>query len=131
MLPSLIDVLTHNQHYDYPQKIFELGEVVMLDPKEETGTRNVRKLACVIADTKAGYEDISSALDVIMKNLGVDYALKAVDHKSFIPGRVAEVIVGKKSKSIGFVGELSPVVLRNWKLEMPVAAFEMGFEELS
>ena len=49
-----------------------------------------------------------------------------ISHPSFIEGRVAEVVVG--NKSIGVVGEVSPVVLKNWQMEMPVAAFEISLE---
>ena len=31
---------------------------------------------------------------------------------------------------IGFLGEVHPKVLRNWKIKMPVALFEIGLEEL-
>jgi len=128
MLPSLIEFLSNNQHVEYPQRIFEVGDVVVLDEKQETKTRDIRKLGCVIADTKVSYEQISSALDALMVCLGVKYELKAVTNTSFISGRVAEVLVNKKS--IGFIGEVHPKVLTNWNLEMPVAGFEIGLEEL-
>ena len=42
VLPSLMDVLAHNQHREYPQRIFEVGDTVLIDAKEETGTKNVK-----------------------------------------------------------------------------------------
>jgi phenylalanyl-tRNA synthetase beta subunit len=33
--------------------------------------------------------------------------------------------------AIGMVGEIAPKVLSNWKLEMPVAAFELDLEKLA
>ncbi len=127
MLPSLMEFLSSNQHVEYPQRVFEVGDVVILDKTKETRARDVRKLACAIANPKASYEEISSMVDALLANLGVDYKLKATEHRSFIPGRVAEIIVNKES--IGIVGELSPAVLNNWQLEMPVAAMEMSLEE--
>jgi phenylalanyl-tRNA synthetase beta chain len=128
MLPSLMEFLSNNQHVEYPQRVFEIGDVVVLDKTRETKTRDMRKLACAIASPKASYEEISSVLDALLTNLGVKYKLKATEHKSFISGRVAEILANKKS--IGFVGELSPVVLSNWQLEMPVAAMEINLEEI-
>jgi phenylalanyl-tRNA synthetase beta chain len=128
LLPSLMEFYSNNQHVKYPQKIFEIGDVVLVDEKEETGTRDVRKLAVAIADSKVSYDDIASVLDAFLSTLGVKYRLKRSKHSSFIEGRVAEVLF--KNKSIGFVGELHPSVLKNWKMEMPVAAFEINLENL-
>jgi phenylalanyl-tRNA synthetase beta chain len=41
---------------------------------------------------------------------------------------VARILV--KGKQIGIIGEIRPEVLENWKLEMPVAAFEIEIENL-
>jgi len=128
ILPSLMDVLAHNQHQEYPQKIFEVGDVIVLDIKEETGAKNVKKLACAIADTKVSYAQISSVLSSFMENLGVRYELQPVEHPSFIEGRVANVIV--KSKVVGIIGEIQPKALNNWKLEMPVATLEIDLDAL-
>ena len=124
LLPSLIEFLSCNQHVEYPQKIFEVGDVIVLDESKETKTRDIKKLACTISDTKVNYEEISSLLDAFLTNLNVKYKLKKSNHPSFIVGRVAEVIV--ENKSIGIVGEINPIVLKNWGLEMPVVAFEIN-----
>jgi phenylalanyl-tRNA synthetase beta chain len=128
LLPSLLEFLSHNKHVEYPQKIFEIGDVVVLDEKEETKTKNVRKLACVISNTEANYEEISSVLDAFLSNLKVNYRLKRTSHSSFIPGRVADVVTN--NKSIGVIGEIHPKVIENCGLEMPVAGFEINLEEL-
>ena len=91
-----------------------------------TTTRDLRKLACAIADTNVGYQEISSVLDGFLSNLGVAYKLKASDHSSFISGRVADILVD--GKKIGIIGELHPQVLENWNLEIPVAAFEISLD---
>ena len=41
----------------------------------------------------------------------------------FIEGRIAEIIF--KGKKIGFVSEVHPRTLKNWKIKMPVALFEI------
>lgn len=126
MLPSVMEFLSNNKHVEYPQRVFEIGDVIALDGKMETKSRDVRKLACAIAGAQTSYQEISSVLNALMNNLGLKYKLKSTPHKSFIPNRVAEIIVG--NKSVGFVGEISPLVLTNWKLEMPVVAFELDLE---
>jgi len=126
MLPSLMEFYSNNQHVEYPQKIFEIGDVVLIDEKQETKTIDVRKLVASISNSKVSYDDISSVLDVFMAALKIKYKLKKANHPSFIEGRVAEILV--KNKPIGFIGEIHPSVLRSWKLEMPVAAFEISLE---
>jgi phenylalanyl-tRNA synthetase beta chain len=127
LLPSLMEFLSNNLHVEYPQKIFEVGDVVLLDDSKETKTRNARKIAVAIADSRISYENISSVLDAFLTNLGIKYKLVARNHSSLIPGRSAEVLI--KGKSIGFVGEIHPAVLANWKIEMPVAVFEIEIED--
>ena len=131
LLPSLMDFFSNNQHVDYPQRIFEIGDVVLIDSNEETKTRNVRRLAAAIADSRASYEEIASVVDAFLSKLNVSYKFKKSkksEHPSFIDGRVADILV--KNKRVGFIGEIHPAVLGNWKLVMPVAAFEIDVEQL-
>ena len=70
----------------------------------------------------------------------------------FIEGRCAEIILVNKTsedklttptkgregmgmpelanKSIGFIGEIHPKILKNWRIKMPVALFEIDLEEI-
>jgi phenylalanyl-tRNA synthetase beta chain len=52
----------------------------------------------------------------------------AADHPSYISGRCAEIYVG--DRKVGMIGELNPVVLKKWGIEMPIAAFEMEMSAL-
>lgn len=127
-LPSLLEFLSLNKHVEYPQRIFEIGNCVVLDDTKETKTRDERKLAVALTDNKVSYDEISSVVDALFKNLGVEYKLRQTRHSSFIDGRVAEILVNENR--IGIVGEIHPKVLNNWELEMPVVAFEINLEEL-
>mgnify|MGYP001558218295 CR=1 FL=1 len=124
LLPGLLEFLSANKHVEYPQRIFEIGDVVAIDESKETKTKDVRKLACAIADSNVGYQEISSVLEGYLSNSGVKYKLKSIEHSSFIPGRCAGVFV--EGNQVGIIGEINPVVLENWKLEIPVAAFEVS-----
>ena len=126
LMPSIMDFLCANLHVEYPQKIFEVGDVVNIAPSEETGTRTKKKLACAVSDPDAGYEDISSILDALLRSLDVYYDLKSKDHESFIEGRSAEIV--SKGESIGIVGEIHPQVLNRWAIEKPIAAFEIDID---
>jgi phenylalanyl-tRNA synthetase beta chain len=123
LLPSLMEFLASNRHADYPQRIFEVSDVVVPDRREETRARNVRKLACSIIHYRAGYEEIAAVLDALLSALGLEYELKAGEHPSFIPGRAARVLI--RGEDVGVLGEVHPEVLNNWGLRMPAAAFEL------
>jgi phenylalanyl-tRNA synthetase beta chain len=88
LLPSLMEFFAGNLHVEYPQKIYEVGDVVTLDEKAETKARNIKKLASAITNSVVSYEDIASVLDALLRNLGMEYQLTKARHSSFIEGRV-------------------------------------------
>ncbi|MFH1521875.1 MAG: phenylalanine--tRNA ligase subunit beta, partial [archaeon] len=52
------------------------------------------------------------------------YSIEAVDNSNYIIGRCGKIIVN--GKDVGFIGEVAPRVLKNWKIKMPVVALEIG-----
>ncbi len=130
VLPSLLIVLSNNLHREYPQDIFEIGKTAHIDKGENTGVKEEDHVACALCYAKAGYNEIKSKLQSLCLNFGKLDKLRtvAVDHPSYIAGRCAEIYIG--DNKAGIIGELHPVVLRNWGIEMPVAAFEMEMSAL-
>jgi phenylalanyl-tRNA synthetase beta chain len=61
-------------------------------------------------------------------NFGVEWQIKATSHPSFIEGRVGAAIAN--GIDVGVLGEVNPQVLEAWKLENPVAAFEINMHEI-
>jgi phenylalanyl-tRNA synthetase beta chain len=128
LLPSLMEFLSNNQSVEFPQKIFELGKVTLLDDTRETKTRDEELLAAATTHPNANFSEIKSALDAFLMNFGVSWRIKEMAHPSFMEGRVGAVMIG--SKTIGVLGEVHPSVLESWKLENPVAAFEIFVHEI-
>ena len=128
LLPSLLEFLGSNLHIEYPQKIFELDKVTVLDQKSETRTRDKEKLAAVISHANASFTEIKSVLDALFMDLGLEWHIKEATHPSFINGRTGVAIA--KRKEVGILGEIHPIVLESWTLENPVAAFELNIEEI-
>jgi len=127
LLPSLMKFLSNNQSIEFPQKIFELGTVTLLDKTTEILSRDEFWLAGVSAHPTASFTEIKSLLTSLFMNLNIDWTIKKTSHPSFISGRVGEIIINKKI--IGFLGEISPLVLEEWKLENPAAAFEINLNK--
>jgi phenylalanyl-tRNA synthetase beta chain len=128
LLPSLMEFFGSNQSVEFPQKIFELGKVTLLDETRETKARDEEMLAAATTHPTASFSEIKSALDAFFMNLGVEWQIKETAHPSFIEGRVGAVIVD--GAAVGVLGEVNPQVLEAWKLENPVAAFEINMYEI-
>jgi len=128
LLPSLIGNLSANKHRRYPQKIFEVGDAVVLDSQSETKTRNSKKLCVVDAHSNANLAEIISIINSITSNLGIKTRVKNHDNPSFIKGRSGVVLLGNSNKEIGHFGEINPKVLENHDLNTPVAALELDLD---
>lgn len=126
--PSLMEFLSQNTHREFPQKIFEIGDTIEINLKNETRTEDVRRLAVVLSDINFGYQNATEILDFLMSSLGINYKLVKSTHESMIHGRMADIHTRGK---IGIVGEIHPKVLNNWKLELPVVVFEVDLIALS
>jgi phenylalanyl-tRNA synthetase beta chain len=128
LLPSLMEFLGNNQSVEFPQRIFELGKVTLLDETKETRARDEEWLAAATSHPNASFSEIKSALDAFFMNFGVEWQIKATSHPSFIEGRVGAVMVN--GIDVGVLGEVNPQVLESWKLENPVAAFEINMQKI-
>jgi phenylalanyl-tRNA synthetase beta chain len=128
LIPSLMKNLKDNQHHEFPQNIFELGRTFNHDKKEETGIKEIKNLSVLICHEKTDFTEIKQIIDVLMVSLGLDYCVKESEHPSYIKGRVGNIVV--KNKVIGTIGEISPTILEQWALMVPVVTFELNLEQL-
>ena len=128
IIPSIMEFLSKNTNKDYPQQVFEIGNVIIPDNKEETRSKDVMTLAWALSDSKADFTRAKQVLDYLINHLGFKYNIEELEHESFISGRSGRIII--KGKKIGIIGEVRPEVLINWNLEMPAAVFEIDLNEL-
>jgi len=128
LLPSLLEFLGNNTHVEYPQKIFEVGTCTVPQPMAPNRTQDKLKLACVSTHVHANFTEMKSTLQPLMTNLDLKFILQPATNQSFLEGRVGSILIG--GKDVGIIGEIHPQILQNWKLEDPVAAFEVGLEQL-
>lgn len=125
LIPVLLDMLSHNKHYDYPQKVFEQGIVTL---KKGESVIDEEHIAGLSAHPKADFTESKQCVEFMLSMLDVVFEINEFDHPSFIPGRCAEVIHNKKR--IGFLGELHPKILSNFGLLVPVCAFELNLNDI-
>ncbi len=128
LLTNLMKIFSENSDSFYPQKIFEMGRVFELDSKTETGIKEKEILSIAICEEKTDFTEIKKTLDYVFKMLGKSYEIEETENSNFIPGRVGKILIDKKE--VGLIGEVSPRCLKNWKIDFPVVAVEMGLEAL-
>ncbi len=129
LMPSLLEILSHNTHVDYPQKIFEIGPSIRRGDNQMQPIQETRKLAAVTIHASAGFTEIRSSLDALSENVGRTLQIKTTEHPSFLSGRCGAIT--SEEKDVGLIGEISPLVLKSWGLSLPAAAFEVELRSLS
>ncbi len=129
IIPSLMKTLSLNKGSQYPQRIFEVGDVI--EPDSTVPERAVRKtrLGCISCHADASYSEVKSVCEEILKNLSIrEWELKPYDQLPFLEGRAAKITVN--SRDIGMLGEIHPQVLENWGITLPAAAIELYIHEI-
>lgn len=128
MTPSMLKILSTNKHNEYPQNIFEIGNIFIKDEKTETNVAEYLSLGVALCHAKADYTETKQITDALFRALDLEYSITETEHNSFIPGRVGGIII--KGKKIGIIGEIHPQVLTNFQIGMPTSAFEINIQEL-
>lgn len=132
MLAGLLETLTVNAHREYPQRIFEVGEVTEL-ARTDTGARERRVVGGVIIGERAGVTDVRAAAEAVLREFGWSISTAATKHETFLPGRGAVIVArkGDEKRIVGTLGELHPEVLESFKLRLPTASFEIDLTTLT
>ncbi len=121
ILPKLLELLAHNKHHEMPQKVFEVGDVVV-------GLKNRLHLAACITHSKANFAEIRSYVQAVMRELDIAWEARPTEDKAFIEGRGADIVVD--GNKVGVFGEIHPQVLENFELTMPVVGLELDLTSL-
>ena len=125
LLPSLLRSLSRNIHEEYPQRLFEIGKVFSLNehPVERWN------LCSVIAHDEADYTEAKSVVQTLIC-VGLGRELKALPTmiSTYLEGRVAYLYIAEKK--VGVIGEISPSILENFRIRVPVVASEIDLTKL-
>jgi len=129
LLPSLMKNLAVSKHHVFPQRMFEVSDVIKLNKKSETYTERRINLAAVSSHPTANFTEIKSFLESLLTNLGfTEWTVKETSHPTFLQGRVATISL--RDNDLGVVGEIHPEVLNNFELENPTGAFEIDLQKI-
>ncbi len=121
----LFKIFSENVKNEFPQRIFEIGKVFYLKDNHPHEKENL-----ALAISRGNFTEIKQILIYLFKMMDLEIKFEEPHEIAsyFIEGRAAEVILN--DKRIGFVGEIHPKILRNWKMRMPVSIFEIDLEEI-
>ncbi|KAK8714618.1 hypothetical protein V6N13_041969 [Hibiscus sabdariffa] len=135
LMPGMLKTVGHNKDHPKPIKIYEVGDVVLLDDKKDVGASNRCLLAALYCGASSGFELIHSLVDRIMEVMGTSfvpvpdksgYFIELSDEPEFLLGRQAKIIY--KGKRIGIFGIVHPEVLSNFDIPDPCSFLELDIE---
>ncbi|MDY0001976.1 MAG: phenylalanine--tRNA ligase subunit beta [Polyangia bacterium] len=132
LAPGLLQTLAVNAHREYPQRIFEVGEVTRL-AGTETGAAESRRVAAVITGARVGVTEARAAAEALLRELGWGIRTRNAELPSFLPGRSGELLAtrGDEERVVGRLGELHPEVLLAFRLRHPASLFELDLTSLT
>ncbi|MGM0687255.1 MAG: phenylalanine--tRNA ligase subunit beta, partial [Promethearchaeati archaeon] len=125
LLPILLDFLSKNQHADYPQEIFEVGDIVIPNNDSETRTDQPPSVCGMQTNPEINLTKLLNHLGFLLRNLGLTnrFEFKAIEDDTFIEGRTGSILVD--NDRIGILGEIHPEALEAFGIGTPVMAFEL------
>ncbi|KAL4347089.1 hypothetical protein GQ457_17G027170 [Hibiscus cannabinus] len=135
LMPGMLKTVGHNKDHPKPIKIYEVGDVVLLDEKKDVGASNHRLLAALYCGANSGFELIHCLVDRIMEVMGAPfvsvpdksgYYIEPSDEPEFLLGRQAKIIY--KGRRIGIFGIVHPEVLNNFDIPDPCSFLELNIE---
>ncbi|CAL4902922.1 unnamed protein product [Urochloa decumbens] len=135
LMSCLLKTLKHNIDHPRPIKIFEVGDVVTLDPSRDVGASNNRHLAALYCNRVSGFEEIMGLVDSIVKvvraphvNFGEKYYVPT-NEPEFFPKRQCKIVTSD-GKQVGYLGIVHAEVLRKFGIPDPCTFVEMDIEAL-
>ncbi|KAL7619335.1 hypothetical protein Lser_V15G00476 [Lactuca serriola] len=137
LMAGILKTVAHNKDHPKPIKIFEVGDVAVLDESKDVGARNQRRVAALYCGATSGFELIHGLVDRIMQVTGTPfvspgdntgYHIVRSDEPEFLSGRQASIIF--KGKPIGTFGIVHPQVLDNFDIPDPCSFVELNLQSL-
>ena len=147
ILPGLLDAARHNAaHGRSGVRLFESAHVYLpkgeLGPLQEMGQTPADEphhLAALVTEAAPGgwrtpgrsadFYAVKGLLEGLMEAARVEWRAQEGGPAFLHPGRAATIVAGDGIE-LGWLGELHPLVLREWELDGAVAGFELDVDGL-
>tara|TARA_Y100000310_G_scaffold345693_1_gene468388 strand:- start:32108 stop:33724 length:1617 start_codon:yes stop_codon:yes gene_type:complete len=117
----LLKIFSENVDVEYPQEIFQIGTIF----EEYNEKENLS-----IALAPGNFTKLKQILNYLGTMLNTKFDIKetTLTKPHFIEGRVGEIFLN--NKSIGFIGEIHPKILTNFRIKMPVSLLEINLDDI-
>ncbi len=130
VLPSMLEILTRNYNYrTKAAKLYEIGRIYL--PGGEDGLAVENKVLSLGAyGEDMDFYVLKGMVEAILKDLRVENMefVPVQDNPSYHPGQYAEVYVG--ARKVGGLGQIHPLVARNFGVDAKFFCAELDFEQL-
>ncbi|KAL0709574.1 hypothetical protein Bca4012_016552 [Brassica carinata] len=142
LMHGLLKTVGSNKDHPKPIKIFEIGDVSLLDETKDVGASNRRHLSALYCGATSGFEVclisqlIHGLVDRIMEVMGVPsdvpngdntgYHINRSEEPEYLPGKQASIIY--KGKHIGNFGIVHPQLLNNFDITDPCSVVEIDID---
>jgi len=126
ILPSLLQLLAANRHHELPQRVYELGTVVL---NSHNGTR----AAWACAEVGGGFSGAKGFAQALLRDIGANledivWEATASDDGPWLSGRGAKVLIS--GEEVGQIGEIDPAVASEFGLRVPIQAGDFDVDAL-
>jgi len=125
---GLVSALEHNVRHGYPQRLSEVGPVLVADTAAESGAATRYHGGVLLAGEGIGLADVAALVDYVLGTLGVIGVREPAELPATIAGRGARVRLA--GESVAEVGELEPRVLSEIGVPVPAAWAEFDLDRL-
>ena len=141
LIPNLLKNVKNNLRYFDSIKIFELGKIFLKKQKTKNEKKVIEKrmLTGVLASKEAESEyfyELKGAVDSLFSKLGIsdiwydEYKQRPEKSNLAVWNLARSAEIKTENKKIGFLGEVSPLVLKNLDIQEGVFLFDIDFEQL-
>ena len=130
-LPSMLDILSRNYAYhNKAAKLYELAKIY-LPVEGEILPREPKILVLGAYGEGTSFFTLKGELDAVLANIRMPKATYTAvkDNPSYHPGRCAAVSIG--DVELGYIGQVHPLVAKNYGMECEVYCAEINFTALS
>ena len=130
-LPSMLEILSRNANYhNKAAKLYEMAKIYL--PAEGQDLPAEPKMLLLGAYGEGTtFFSMKGELEAILKGLRMPKASYTAvkDNPSFHPGRCAKVTIG--GVDVGYMGQVHPLVCKNFDMDMEVYCAEIDFSKMS
>ena len=126
ILPSLLQLLAANRHHELPQRVYEIGTVVL-------DSNNATRAAWACAEVGGGFSAAKGFAQAFLRDIGANlddvvWESTNLNEGPWLSGRGAKVFV--LGEEIGQIGEIDPAVASEFGLRVPIQAGDFDIDAL-